>query len=218
MTNCIHPTALVDAAARIAADVEIGAYTIIGPHVEIGAGCVIGPHVMITGHTRIGVNNRIFQFCSLGESPQDKKYAGEPTRLEIGDNNTIREFCTLNTGTVQDAGVTRDASVLYGAGVQRAKFADGVVVANLKARGFARVLLILRRFTERAKLKNAIVDADARVTSDHYMRADNAAGADFHVRADDRIRADFDVGGNARGGINKRCRVDTISHLSFCFI
>jgi UDP-N-acetylglucosamine acyltransferase len=107
MTNCIHPTALVDAAARIAADVEIGAYTIIGPHVEIGAGCVIGPHVMITGHTRIGVNNRIFQFCSLGESPQDKKYAGEPTRLEIGDNNTIREFCTLNTGTVQDAGVTR---------------------------------------------------------------------------------------------------------------
>ena len=74
---------------------------------EIGAGCVIGPHVMITGHTRIGVNNRIFQFCSLGESPQDKKYAGEPTRLEIGDNNTIREFCTLNTGTVQDAGVTR---------------------------------------------------------------------------------------------------------------
>ena len=107
MTNCIHPTALVDAAARIVADVEIGAYTIIGPHVEIGAGCVIGPHVMITGHTRIGVNNRIFQFCSLGESPQDKKYAGEPTRLEIGDNNTIREFCTLNTGTVQDAGVTR---------------------------------------------------------------------------------------------------------------
>ena len=107
MTSRIHPTALVDAAARIAADVEIGPYSIIGPHVEIGAGCVIGPHAVIKGHTRIGVNNRIFQFVSLGETPQDKKYAGEPTRLEIGDNNTIREFCTLNTGTAQDAGVTR---------------------------------------------------------------------------------------------------------------
>ncbi len=91
----------------MAADVEIGAYSIIGPHVEIGAGSKIGPHVVITGHTRIGANNRIFQFTSLGEIPQDKKYNGEPTRLEIGDGNTIREFCTLNCGTAQDAGVTR---------------------------------------------------------------------------------------------------------------
>lgn len=103
----IHPAALVDSAARIAADVEIGAYSIIGPHVEIGAGCRIGPHVVISGHTRIGANNRIYQFASLGEAPQDKKYNGEPTRLEIGDDNTIREFCTFNIGTVQDAGVTR---------------------------------------------------------------------------------------------------------------
>lgn len=103
----IHPSALIDPAARLAADVQIGAYSIIGPHVEIGAGCRIGPHVVITGHTRIGANNRIYQFASLGEVPQDKKYNGEPTRLEIGDNNTIREFCTLNCGTVQDAGVTR---------------------------------------------------------------------------------------------------------------
>ena len=107
MTIRIHPTALVDAAARLAADVEVGPFTIIGPHVEIGAGCVIGPHSVITGHTHIGVNNRIFQFVSLGEAPQDKKYNGEPTRLEIGDNNTIREFCTLNCGTAQDTGVTR---------------------------------------------------------------------------------------------------------------
>ena len=107
MTSRIHPTAIIDGAARIAADVEIGPYTIIGPDVEIGAGCVIGPHAVIKGHTRIGAHNRIFQFVSLGEAPQDKKYAGEPTRLEIGDNNTIREFCTLNTGTAQDAGVTR---------------------------------------------------------------------------------------------------------------
>ena len=103
----IHPTALIDASARLAADVEVGAYSLIGPHVEIGAGSRIGPHAVITGHTRIGINNRIFQFVSLGEIPQDKKYAGEPTRLEIGDNNTIREFCTFNCGTAQDAAVTR---------------------------------------------------------------------------------------------------------------
>ena len=79
----------------------------IGPHVEIGAGSRIGPHAVITGHTRIGARNRIFQFTSLGEVPQDKKYRDEPTRLEIGDGNTIREFCTFNCGTAQDAGVTR---------------------------------------------------------------------------------------------------------------
>lgn len=103
----IHPTAIVDPGARLGANVEIGAYSIIGPHVEIGDNTVVGPHVVITGHTRIGCDNRIFQFCSLGEVPQDKKYAGEPTRLEIGDRNTIRESCTFNIGTVQDAGVTR---------------------------------------------------------------------------------------------------------------
>jgi len=102
-----HPTAIVDTRARIAPDVEIGPYTVVGPDVEIGAGCWIGAHVVLTGHTRIGGRNRIFQFSSIGEIPQDKKYAGEPTRLEIGDGNTIREFCTFNCGTVQDAGVTR---------------------------------------------------------------------------------------------------------------
>lgn len=103
----IHPTAIVDPEAKIAPNVEIGAYSIIGPHVEIGEHTVIGSHVVIKGHTRIGRENRIFQFSSLGEVPQDKKYAGEPTRLEIGDRNTIREFCTFNLGTAQDAGVTR---------------------------------------------------------------------------------------------------------------
>ena len=103
----IHSTAIIHSGARIADDVEVGAYTLIGEHVEIGAGCRIGPHAVITGHTRIGRDNRIFQFVSLGAEPQDKKYAGEPTRLEIGDRNTIREFCTFNCGTVQDAGVTR---------------------------------------------------------------------------------------------------------------
>ena len=103
----IHPTAIIHRGARLADDIEVGAYTLIGEHVEIGAGCRIGPHAVITGHTRIGRNNRIYQFVSLGEIPQDKKYAGELTRLEIGDGNTIREFCTFNCGTKQDAGVTR---------------------------------------------------------------------------------------------------------------
>ena len=103
----IHSTAIVHPGARIADGVEIGPYSIIGPHVEIGPGCWIGPHVVISGHTRFGANNRVYQFNSIGEVPQDKKYGGEPTRLEIGDNNTIREFCTFNCGTVQDAGVTR---------------------------------------------------------------------------------------------------------------
>lgn len=102
-----HPAAIIHPNAKLADDVEVGAYSIIGEHVEIGAGTVIGPHVVINGHTRIGRHNRIFQFSSLGEIPQDKKYTNEPTRLEIGDHNTIREFCTFNLGTAQDAGVTR---------------------------------------------------------------------------------------------------------------
>ena len=103
----IHPTAIVHPGARLGANVEIGAYSIVGEHVEIAGNTWIGPHVVIGGHTRIGRDNRIFQVSSIGEMPQDKKYANEPTRLEIGDRNTIREFCTFNCGTVQDVGVTR---------------------------------------------------------------------------------------------------------------
>jgi UDP-N-acetylglucosamine acyltransferase len=102
----IHPTALVDPAARLAADVRIGAWSIVGPAVEIGAETTVAEHVVIRGRTQIGARNRIFQFNSIGEEPQDKKYGGEPTALVIGDGNTIREFCTLNTGTAQDRGVT----------------------------------------------------------------------------------------------------------------
>jgi UDP-N-acetylglucosamine acyltransferase len=105
--SLIHPTAVVDPAARIAADVLIGPYTVIGEGVEIDAGSCVGAHVVIHGSTRIGSNNRIFQFASLGDEPQDKKYRGEPTRLEIGSGNTIREYVTINRGTVQDDGVTR---------------------------------------------------------------------------------------------------------------
>ena len=102
----IHPTAVIDSGAELADDVSIGPYTVIGPDVVIGAGTQIGPHVVVNGPTHIGRDNRIFQFASLGEEPQDKKYAGEATRLEIGDRNTIREFVNINRGTVQDTGVT----------------------------------------------------------------------------------------------------------------
>jgi len=103
----IHPTAIVHPGARLASDVEVGPYAVIGDEVEIGAGSAIGSHAVIKGPTRIGRDNRIFQFVSLGEIPQDKKYRGERTALEIGNRNTIREFCTFNRGTLQDAGVTR---------------------------------------------------------------------------------------------------------------
>lgn len=102
----IHATAIVADSAVIADDVEIGAYTIIGEHVEIAGGTRVASHVVINGPTRIGRNNRIYQFASIGDDPQDKKYAGEPTRLTIGDRNTIREYCTISRGTVQDEGET----------------------------------------------------------------------------------------------------------------
>ena len=103
----IHPTALVDPQAELHSSVQVGPYAIIGAHVRIGAGTTIGAHCVIEGHTAIGTDTRIFQFASIGAPPQDKNYAGEPTRLEIGAGNTIREFVTINTGTVQDAGITR---------------------------------------------------------------------------------------------------------------
>ncbi len=106
----IHRSAIVHPGAQLGSGVSIGPYSIIGEHVEIGDETRVGPHVVIEGHTRIGRDNRIFQFASIGEIPQDKKYGGEPTRLEIGDRNTIREFCTLNCGTVQDVGITRMGS------------------------------------------------------------------------------------------------------------
>jgi UDP-N-acetylglucosamine acyltransferase len=103
----IHPTALIDAGAELDTGVTVGPYTVIGPHVRIGAGTTIGAHCVIEGHTTIGRDNRIFQFNSLGAVPQDKKYAGEPCELVIGERNTIREFCTFNIGSPGDVGVTR---------------------------------------------------------------------------------------------------------------
>lgn len=103
----IHPSAIVHPEASLAPDVSVGPFAIIGPRVEIGAGTRIDSNVLIEGRTRIGRNNRVFPFASIGAAPQDKKYAGEDTAVEIGDGNTIREYVTINRGTVQDAGVTR---------------------------------------------------------------------------------------------------------------
>ncbi len=107
MTELIHPTALIDPRAHIHASVAVGAYSIIGPDVKIGANTIIGSHCVIDGHTEIGQSNHFYRFCSIGGIPQDKKYAGEPTRLEIGDRNMFREYVTINTGTTQDVGITR---------------------------------------------------------------------------------------------------------------
>src|SRR5437016_2231708 len=102
----IHPTALVDATAELAEDVAVGAYSIVGPQVTIGPGSAIGPHVVITGRTRFGARNRVFQFASIGDIPQDRKYGGEPTPTTIGDDNVFREYVTVHAGTAQDRGDT----------------------------------------------------------------------------------------------------------------
>ena len=102
----IHATAIISDSAVLADDVQVGPYSIIGDHVEIASGTRIDSHVVINGPTKIGHDNHIYQFASIGDDPQDKKYANEPTRLEIGDRNTIREFCTISRGTIQDQGET----------------------------------------------------------------------------------------------------------------
>ena len=130
----IHSTAVIDPKAELDSSVEVGPYTIIGPHVRIGAGTTVGAHCVIEGHTTIGQDNRIFQFASVGAQPQDKKYAGEPTRLEIGDGNTIREFVTINTGTVQDEGLTRighDCWIMAYAHIAHdCRLGDHIILAN----------------------------------------------------------------------------------------
>jgi UDP-N-acetylglucosamine acyltransferase len=103
----IHSTAIVDPGAELDSSVSVGAYTLIGPHVRVGPGTTIGPHCVVEGHTTIGRDNRIFQFSSIGAIPQDKKYAGEPCELVIGDRNTVREFCTFNIGSPGGTGITR---------------------------------------------------------------------------------------------------------------
>jgi len=103
----ISDKALIDPTAKIAKDVHIGPYSVIGANVEIGEGCWIGPHVVVSGPTKLGKHNKIFQFASVGEAPQDRKYDGEPTRLEVGDNNVFREFTTISRGTVKGGGLTK---------------------------------------------------------------------------------------------------------------
>lgn len=103
----IHPTAVIDPKAELAEDVSVGPYTVIDADVKIGNGTTIGPHVVIRGPSVIGKSNRIYQFASVGEDPQDKKYGQEVTYLEIGDGNIVREYCTIHRGTKQDKGITR---------------------------------------------------------------------------------------------------------------
>jgi UDP-N-acetylglucosamine acyltransferase len=130
----VHATAVVDRAAELADDVEVGAYCVIGPKVRIGAGTALGPHVVVDGRTTIGGNNRFFPFCSIGGAPQDKKYGGEDTELVIGDGNSIRECCTVSLGTVQGGGVTRIGSdnwiMAYAHIAHDCVLGDHIILAN----------------------------------------------------------------------------------------
>ena len=130
----IHQTAIIDPTAKIADDVEIGPYTIIGADVEIGSGTWVGPHVVINGPTKIGKENKIFQFASIGEQPQDLKYDGQPTRLEVGDRNTIREYVTFNRATEEGGGVTRIGNdnlfMAYAHVAHDCRVGDHVICAN----------------------------------------------------------------------------------------
>jgi len=135
----IDPRASVSPRAELAADVSVGPFTVIGPDVIIGPGTVIGPHAVINGPTRMGADNRVFQFASIGDAPQDKKYKGEPTRLEIGDRNVFRECCTINRGTTHGEGVTRLGSdglyMAYTHVAHDCTIGDKVVLANCATMG-----------------------------------------------------------------------------------
>ena len=135
----IDARAIVSPEAQLASDVSVGPFSIIGPQVHIGPRTVVGPHVVINGPTRIGAANRIFQFASIGDAPQDKKYQGEPTRLEIGDRNVFRESCTINRGTALDKGVTRIGSdnlfMAFSHVAHDCVIGDNVVFANCASLG-----------------------------------------------------------------------------------
>lgn len=135
----IHPTAIIDPSSTVAEGVSIGPYTVIGANVSIDSGTVIGSHVTINGTTKIGKNNRIYQFSSIGEDPQDKKYAGEVSYLEIGDNNEIREFTTIHRGTTQDKNLTLIGShnlfMAYSHIAHDCVIADDVILANAASLG-----------------------------------------------------------------------------------
>ncbi len=135
----IHPSAVIDPSALLAPGVEVGPFAVIGAGVEVGAGTRVGSHTVIRGPTRIGRDNRIFQFASVGEDPQDMKYGGEETRLEIGDRNQIRECATLHRGTVQDQGVTRVGNdnlfMAYTHVAHDCRIGDHVIMANAASLG-----------------------------------------------------------------------------------
>ena len=135
----IDPRAVISPQAQIAADVQIGPFTVIGPDVVIGTGTWIGPHAVINGPTRIGADNKIFQFASLGDAPQDKKYKGEPTQLEIGDRNVFRESVTVNRGTTHGQGVTRIGSdnllMAYSHVAHDCRLGDKIVLSNCATLG-----------------------------------------------------------------------------------
>jgi UDP-N-acetylglucosamine acyltransferase len=139
LSMTVHPTAIIDPSAKVHSSCNIGPYCVIGPEVELGEGCSLLSHVAIEGPTKIGGNNRFFPFCSIGMAPQDLTYAGEPTRLEIGDHNEIREFVTISRGTVKGGGLTRVGShiliMAYTHIAHDCVIGDHVILANAATLG-----------------------------------------------------------------------------------
>ena len=139
LLSLIHPSAIIDAGAELGAGVEVGPFAVIGPRVRIGDGCRIGPHAVVMGPTRMGRDNHIYQFASVGEAPQDKKYAGEETWLELGERNVVREYATLHRGTTQDRGVTRiggdNLLMAYTHVAHDCEIGDHVILANAASLG-----------------------------------------------------------------------------------
>lgn len=139
LLSLIHPSAIIDADAELGAGVEVGPFAVIGPRVRIGAGCRIGPHAVVMGPARMGRDNRIYQFASVGEAPQDKKYAGEETWLELGERNVVREYATLHRGTAQDRGLTRIGNdnllMAYSHVAHDCEIGDHAILANAASLG-----------------------------------------------------------------------------------
>jgi UDP-N-acetylglucosamine acyltransferase len=139
VSSNVHPTAVIDPSARVPSSCKIGPYCVIGPNVELGEGCEVISHVAIEGPSKIGTRNKFFPFSSIGLAPQDLSYAGEPTRLEMGDDNTIREFVTINRGTVKGGGLTRLGShilvMAYTHIAHDCSIGDHVIMANAATLG-----------------------------------------------------------------------------------
>jgi len=195
MSAQVHPSAVVDANARLGANVRIGPFCVIGSDVEIGDDTIVGPHCTISGPTRIGARNHFHGHAAVGGDPQDKKFAGERTELEIGDDNVVREFVTISRGTGTGTGITRIGNgnwlLAYVHIAHDCIVGNGCVFSNNAT--LAGELLVLRIAADRGVAMEMIAAPDRGRAGDGAMRTDDGVVADHHVGADDRVRIDAHV-------------------------